>query len=71
MKKFGYYGSLMIFFLAIFCKAFPQAPPRSQGTKITVTGIRPAKKLKAPASSLNPYVMWVRLRMAMEDLSWT
>src|SRR5882757_7206093 len=39
MKKFGYYGSLMIFFLAIFCcKAFSQAPPRSQGTKITITG---------------------------------
>ena len=40
MKKFGCYGSLMIFFLAIFCcKAFSQAPPRSQGVKITVTGL--------------------------------
>jgi len=38
MKKFGYYGSLMIFFLAIYCEAFSQAPPRSQGTKITITG---------------------------------
>lgn len=40
MKKFGCYGSLMIFFLTIFCcKAFSQAPPRSQGVKITVTGL--------------------------------
>jgi len=39
MKKFGCYGSLMIFFLAIFCcKAFSQASSRTQGAKITVTG---------------------------------
>jgi len=39
MKKFGCYGSLMIFFLAIFCcKAFSQASSRTQGPKITVTG---------------------------------
>ncbi|MBN9385330.1 MAG: TonB-dependent receptor [Chitinophagaceae bacterium] len=40
MKKLGCYGSLMIFFLAIFCcKAFSQAPPKTQSTKITVTGL--------------------------------
>src|SRR6202000_193980 len=39
MKKFGCYGSLMIFFLVIFCsKTHSQGPPRSQSVKITITG---------------------------------